>query len=510
MRLLNGGIELLPPEAVKQFEKNFAPKDVSSLSDKRDLEKPVIESAPWPHPELVEPEGELGRGAGFATKSLPSGRVGIVGGGTGGLNLATRLAQLGIHVTVIEKRHDPSYSADQDGRSYNLTLGGLGRASSGRTEPLLHAAGQRLVGRRVYTGDRFLERPYGFGVDDYFLSLPRHRLLRIQTQHALDCGVEILFGAEVLNAGLANGRLDWRLSGESALRSDSFDLIVFADGVTGIGRPLICRQPGCSSLKVREGQYVCATVTPTEASRAGLSCDHISFWPAADGPVIGIPNRDRSISVLLVGAIPGPDDRPPFSNETEATRCLESRSPALLEAVPLLGARLAAAARGNFCSSTATHWTLGDRAVVIGDAGRCVPPYVGAGAALAMNDAKELVASLHASASLRDALRKYEENRRIATRIFFRMAAAHAQLLRRNIGSPSWRVISRLKLIAEKELGLRDLYQTIVFDRHGLDRLVARQLARLVPPEVADANKSNVSRFSGERYAPRGGGIHNV
>jgi 2-polyprenyl-6-methoxyphenol hydroxylase-like FAD-dependent oxidoreductase len=412
-------------------------------------------------------------------------RVCIVGAGPGGMTAALALAECDVQVVVIEKRQDPRKAKVEDRRSFNLTLGGLGLSASGSLEPAIRAVGQRLIGRRVYIRNRVIERPYGLSADDYFVSIPRWILAAIQVEEAANKSVEIRFEQEVLKANPKTGLVEWRNLGGVTLESDVFDLIIFADGVSGLGRALLSGRPRCSYSKILDStEYVQAVLTHEDVVRAKLSLKLISFWPSPDGPVVGIPNRDGSVNLLIMGTLPGcSEEEPPFRTEHDAAEYLTRRYPQLVEAAPGVISRLPGVRRGHFCSTSTTRWVVGQRAVVVGDAGRCAPPYAGAGAAAAMSDAKTLVRFIQQEDSLERALRRYEEHRRVASSILLRMTGQHGRFLKADLGSRRWWAESSLKLTAETWFGKRDLYQHIVFDRDGLDRLVASDLNQAVPAD---------------------------
>lgn len=416
--------------------------------------------------------------------SIGSGRdtteprqVAVVGGGPGGYTAAIALANQGWEVTLFEKRPDPRHSKVDDSRSFNLTLAGLGLSASGKLEPTIEATGQRVIGRRVYVGNSVFDRPYGCSAKDYFISIPRHTLAGIQATEAMRAGVRIHFEHEVLDANPQTGQLAWRSCGGQKLQYGHFDLLILADGVAGLGRTLLWKQPLCFCKKdPDETAYVKAALTAEDVKEGGMSLRHISFWTSRQGPVIGIPNTDGSINLLLMSTLPHGGGRVPFRNEKEGAVYLRRFFPRLLGMAPRLPAILAGAPCGYFCTATATHWLAGSRAAVLGDAGRCVPPYAGAGAAAAMDDAQILARFIFQYQSLDKALHAYQENRRVAAKVFVKMAEPHGRFLKSGIGSFSWRAESRLKLLVEKYLNRRDLYQRIVFERDGLERLVAKEM----------------------------------
>lgn len=409
--------------------------------------------------------------------------IAVVGAGPAGLTFANHMGAMGARVVVLEQRPDPRVIAVPDERSFNITLASMGLAASGAAERRIRVDAQRIVGRCIFVDGETYLTSYGLRPDDVFYSLPRHELNRILLEEAETAGVEVRYGHEVLAADPATGRIESRRHGHDVISAESFDLVVFADGVNGTGRALASTRAGCESFKQPREQYLKARISAEEARRAGLPVDRICFWPSIGQPTIAIPNADGSFNVLVIGQWSGPFHESPFATERQAQASLEERSPSLIAAVPDLARQLVGAKRGSFCNASITDWVLGPRAVLIGDAARCIPPYAGAGGAAAMNDAATLADHLWRHADIEQALAAFECNRRAASRVLSRMVEGHRQLLTCNLGSRGWRLASRVKFVMEAFFGRRDLYTTVVFERDGLARLVESELAAEGEPQ---------------------------
>lgn len=382
-------------------------------------------------------------------------------------------------MTVFEKRANPRVVGSTDSRSYNLTLPTLGLEASGLLDAEIRRSAQRVIGRRVFVRGETFDSPYGLRPNDGFWSIPRLALTLLQLQRAEELGVTVLFQHEVVGAEPDTGTLEWRQPSGSHLGSLTFDFICFADGVAGFGRSRTAARPGCSSVKLPETEYLKAVITSNSTLSAALPLDRISFWPTADGgPAVGIPNSDSTISLLVMGPLPGRFEEAPFSTVRAAETFLKSRLPMLIEAAPEVASQLVKARRGRFCYAVVTDWILGAKAVVIGDAARCAPPYSGAGGASAMNDAMTLVNFIRTAPDLESALATFQRNRRAASEVLRRMIAQHGHFLKTVLGSVKWRVQSRLQLLTEGFCGYRSLYQQVCFDPGGLNRLIERELGR--------------------------------
>ncbi|NOT07861.1 MAG: FAD-dependent monooxygenase [Gemmatimonadales bacterium] len=411
--------------------------------------------------------------------SAAPGRVAVIGAGLAGLNIGRRLAQAGATVTVFERRPDPRKTPLHDTRSFNITLGEFGLAAAGDVESAIRDAGQRVVGRAVFLGGKLTLSDYGLRSTDGFVSIPRPTLLEQLRDAAERAGVTLYYDREVVSSYPDSGVVESRRPGDGTLERQTFGLIIYADGVTGEGRQVLLHRPEVSSHKVCDPiQYLRVRIDAREALAAGLPLSRVNFWTGPGGVSIGIPNRDGSFSVLIMGQFGGAFGEPPFTSKSAAAEFLRRRNRSLLEIAPNVAEQLVNAPRGGFCYTTTSHWQVGRLAMLIGDSARCTPPWAGVGGAAALDDGTTFVGILAEHQRFDRALAAFEANRLVAARILGRMVSSHANLLMREIGSVGWRVAEVLARAKERAFGTRTVYQRIVFERDGLARLVAADSAR--------------------------------
>lgn len=96
------------------------------------------------------------------------------------------------------------------------------------------------------------------------------------------------------------------------------------------------------------------------------------------------------------------------------------------------------------------YWTLDDRLVLLGDAAHAMTPFLGQGAAMAIEDAVVLARSMKAATSIAEGLTIYETARRNYTAIVLEESNAHANRLQSNDSSS----LSKKELRNEESLGL--------------------------------------------------------
>ena len=429
------------------------------------------------HPEprtAFSRTSESGRSSARNSRSSKTERIIIVGGGPGGLVLAALLRALGYEVLVLES--SPSYGSELhvvDDRSFNLTIDGLGMHAAGPLSRLIYATGLLIDGRAIHRPSKpMLTHPYGHAASDHFVAVSRTDLLVALTQHlCVDWDCPVRFGCKVTSADAKTGELNWHDTTTGENHQGFADLIVFADGVGGLGREKAFKKAGVSAKKESDPTaYLKAEIKPDAAKQCGIPLDKINFWPGEGGVSIGVPNVNGSVSVLVMGELPGAFESPVFTNPTDAMRFMRSRNPLLLDAIPDLGNQLVNRKSGNFATTEVSTWRLGPRAVLLGDAGRCAPPWAGLGANSALSDADALVTALTEHRDLDEALVTYSAGRVAASAIIQRLIVGHGRLLNVSLGSWPWRLLHGIQDLRERMFDTRTLYQRIAFDKGGLDR----------------------------------------
>jgi 2-polyprenyl-6-methoxyphenol hydroxylase-like FAD-dependent oxidoreductase len=197
------------------------------------------------------------------------------------------------------------------------------------------------------------------------------------------------------------------------------DMVVFADGLHSLGDKL--------ALKSRTADYYmkpesrsCVTGMIYPESGHKLSLNHIHFWNelASDSMAIGIPNIDGSIAILLISDYSdlGPDELP-FATPEQAKLRLERDFPQMLKHDPNMIHYLSGRRRYKFHYKAASTFKIGDRSVIVGDAGMVMPPWAGFGANSAMVSAAALVYHLiNNKANLEDSFEDYNNQQTFLAR----------------------------------------------------------------------------------------------
>ncbi|HEY5877712.1 MAG TPA: FAD-dependent monooxygenase [Nakamurella sp.] len=339
-------------------------------------------------------------------------RVGVVGGGIGGLATAIGLQRAGADVTVFERSEQPAVSGS------GLSLFGNGLTA-------LAALGLDRPAREIgaVSGGLGVDAPAGQRRPDgrWLARLPRAATQSVAVVHRADLHRILLDALEpgTLRAGQAVHRVS--TDGRTVLlpgEPQSFDVVVAADGVRSRVRRAWPGDPG-----VRYAGYVAwrgVTDRPVEVSSGsgetvgrGL---RFGIAPLADGRVYWFAVVSQSSDVP---APDGPDlalDR--FGGWHRPIRALiEATPPDGIHALPIdeLAGRLPSFVRG--------------RCVLLGDAAHAMTPNLGQGGNQALEDAVTLAALLSGPGRIDDALAEYDRLRRPRTQRIARQASVLGRVL---------------------------------------------------------------------------------
>jgi kynurenine 3-monooxygenase len=313
----------------------------------------------------------------------------IIGAGPAGLIAARSAAALSAHVVVLDKGGDPC--ADDvlyTDRSFNITLDNVGRDVLGNPEAF--GGGIWLEGRAVHHDSLVKYGAYGHSSAAQLISIPRLRLRQNLATQAEAAGAELRFGARVVTADPESGHLTYETA-SGRLISVRADLIVFSDGL----HSLADQQLGAGLHVVPEPKnYITGLIS--SARTGNLSLRHIHFWHETSGNyTVGIPNADKSISLLLVSPFHDvPSFAHPFPSADLSVARLRRDFPNVYADAPELPFHLPHRRRGRFCYKSVGRHVLGSRGVIVGDAACTVPPWAGYGANTAMYTASALISLL--------------------------------------------------------------------------------------------------------------------
>ncbi|NYJ08062.1 FAD-dependent monooxygenase [Petropleomorpha daqingensis] len=339
-----------------------------------------------PDTDLDQLRREPGRG-----KQL---KILVVGAGLGGLSAAIALTQIGAQVDVIEIKPDNSVP----GVGFGLRLNGMRAVRElGLLEQCL-AFGTKPSGLTYYDNRGRHLSDLSYGPDDgdvpSILVMSRIGYLDVATARAQELGCDIRMGTTVasLEQKPENVAVTFS-SGDSA----EYDLVVGFDGINS---------------QIRH-EYFGARYDPTPAGGVAWRCPlpladgltDTTFLQGHGGKIVFSPLSSDMMYMVLTVAEEG---RPRY-DPAEMPRIMYDRARALMGDSEFMAESIVQVLQSTSVAYTpySTVWVpypwFRGRVMIGGDAAHTMPPYLGSGAAMAIEDGVVLAQELAKDHSLLDA-----------------------------------------------------------------------------------------------------------
>jgi salicylate hydroxylase len=354
-------------------------------------------------------------------------KVGVVGGGIGGLVLALALRERGIGFELYEQAGE----LREVGAAVALSANGtreLRRLGLGERVESVSVVPSALVIRRGDTGEVIADHPMGRdGSYEAAFGAPYYGVHRVALLGALADRV----GREGLNLGRRCVGVDERGSGVELRFADgstaAADVLVGADGVHSVIRPHVV-----GPVRGRySGTVGYRGLVPVEAMPSLPDPTPLQFWAGPGRHLLHYAiDGGRTVNFLAVVRVPE------WTNDAWMEEC------AVRDAVDAFAGWHPAVAEMVGATDVGTRWALHDleplerwhtdRVVLMGDAAHAMVPHQGQGANQTIEDAivlADCLADARSSGDLGPALRRYAERRRPRTARVQRWSRRAADLM---------------------------------------------------------------------------------
>ncbi len=338
----------------------------------------------------------------------------IVGAGLAGALLATLLAKRGWQIDVFERRGDPRVEGYAGGRSINLALAerGLHALRSADTADAVLDKAVMMRGRMVHflDGNQQLQR-YGRDDSEVIWSVSRG-----------DLNLTLIDAAEAAGAHLHfDRRLDCvdfetRIAtflGEGHAHAHQFNALLGADGAGSVLRQEMNRMaPLGERLERLDHGYKELEIPPARDGGFSLEPNALHIWPRGRYMCIALPNDERTFTVTLFLPNEGSPSFATVLTGEDAVALFQRDFADALPLIPDLENDFEANPTGTLATLYLERWTLGDKAVLLGDAAHAMVPFHGQGMNCAFEDCVALARHVEADPNLETAFASFESERR--------------------------------------------------------------------------------------------------
>jgi kynurenine 3-monooxygenase len=407
----------------------------------------------------------------------------VVGGGLGGSLLALYLSRRGYSVDVFE-RHDDERSHRAGKRpALNITLCERGlaplEAVGARAAVLALAAPAR--GRLVHVDGSVVYQPYGNNGEAIY-SIARSDLNDALLGLAeASPRVRCHFGKRCTGLDLSTARVWFEDTHSNERLEAKADFVVGADGAFSTVRQEFQRNDGFnfSQSYWRHGGYKSLFVPARADGSPVLESGALHIWPRGRRMLIGFPNHDGKLSLSLLLPFTGEDSYESLTHEREVMKFFRANFGDVTDLIPSLAEQFFAKRANSLLTIRCDPWSIGDRALLIGDAAHAVLPSYGQGANAAFEDCAILDRCLAEHApNFGAAFRQFEALRRPSLDVMADLCVEHFSELCDLIADPSF--LKRKEV--ERRLhelypdSYRSLYSMVSFSSMPYDQAISLEL----------------------------------
>jgi kynurenine 3-monooxygenase len=387
--------------------------------------------------------------------------VAIIGAGLAGSLLATLLARAGHRVEAYERLPDLRHTQITAGRSINLALAARGiRALEGagimpRVLPLLIPMHGRML--HGVNGDLTFV-PYGQREHEVIYSVSRPGLNRVLLDAAEEAGAAIRFAhaispsdSELMSFGpppRGNGRH-----------------VIGADGAGSVVRKHVVELTQARvSEDLLEHGYKELTLPARADGRHRLERNALHIWPRGGFMLIALPNLDGSFTVTLFLPHRGSESFEALTSREAIETFFARHFPDVVSLMPNLAHEFLEHPTGIMGTIRCDHWSIADRALLIGDAAHAITPFHGQGMNCAFEDCRILAETL-ASDDWTEAFGNFERMRKSDTDAIAQMALENYLEMRDTVRDPKFLLQKALSLELERRFPERFVprYSMVMF-----------------------------------------------
>jgi kynurenine 3-monooxygenase len=372
--------------------------------------------------------------------------VAVIGAGLAGALFACYLGRAGKHVAVYEKRPDPRLGLTERGRSINLALSVRGihalRELGLADEVLNNSVVMR--GRMMHDRSGALTfQPYGKDDTEVLHSVSRAGLNRLLVEAAARHeSVRLFFNHRCTGLDVHGSAVEFHDEKQAAVTVEA-GFIFGADGAYSAVRSWMQKREGFNYHQdyLSHG-YKELTIPAGPGGTYRIDKHALHIWPRGSFMMIALPNLDGSFTCTLFWPFEGPNSFAALKTEAEVLAFFKDQFPDAVPLIPDLAEEFLTNPTGSLVTIRCQPWRVG-RAVLLGDAGHAVVPFLGQGMNAAFEDCTVLHQCLQEAAwDWQGAAVRYESLRRRHTDTLAELCVANFVEMRDRVASP-WFVLGK-------------------------------------------------------------------
>jgi kynurenine 3-monooxygenase len=336
----------------------------------------------------------------------------VVGAGLAGTMVAVLLENLGLKVTIFERRQDQRKDATNLAgefgastsalkRSINLALSYRGQIALKELGILDEAMSDaiRMPCRVIHTADgNVIQQQYGTS-EEAIWSVGREKLNHLLLDRAQRDGsnVTVKFGYSLISADCTTGHCVFQNSNNKTTEDFDFDMVIGSDGAYSSVRECMLRQGriNFSRSYIAHG-YKELSIPPKiladgTADFALPNHEGLHIWPRGKFMMIALPNPDKSFTATLFAPYKGTFgfDHVDPTDSVAINEYFSTHFPDVLAMMPDLTNDYHQNPVGSLLTVRVAPWNYG-KLLLLGDAAHAVVPFYGQGMNAAFEDGLRL------------------------------------------------------------------------------------------------------------------------
>ncbi len=432
---------------------------------------------------------------------MERGHVTLVGGGLVGPLLAWMLSRSGYSVDVYERRPDLRQVRIGGGRSINLALAERGvyaLASAGlldRVRPLLIP----MRGRMVHPLGQAPEfAAYGQWPGEVIYSASRSMLNQILLAAADESPhVRLHFECECTAIDIGARTLHLRNTATGEDFSAPYERVIGTDGANSVVREAIVTAGGGTwTFEPLGHDYKELTIPAGARGKHVLEREALHIWPRHGFMLIALPNVDGSFTVTLFLNKSG---SPSFSELIDVPAVddfFQTYFPDARALIPHLAAEFFGNPTGALGTVRCTTWSVGNHALLMGDAAHGIVPFHGQGMNAGFEDCREWIEELEsADHCWSTAVSRFVKRRLPQANAVADLALENYVTMRDSVLDPRFQFKRDLGLLLERRFRDRfiPLYSMVMF-HHEIPYAEAQRRGR-IQEAILNELSENTSRI---------------
>ncbi|MCA9280570.1 MAG: FAD-dependent monooxygenase [Phycisphaeraceae bacterium] len=380
----------------------------------------------------------------------------VFGAGLAGTLMAVYLARAGHRVDLYERRSDPRVAGAAGGKSINLALSARGidaLARVGLAERVLKDA-IPMRGRMIHgpTGE-LVYQPYSADPSRAINSVSRGGLnMTLLDAAESESDVTIHFGRRCIGmdferrVALVTERTDEDAT-ELPVRT-----VIGADGAfSGVRSSMQRRERFDYSQDYLPHGYKELTIPAGDGGSWRIEKNALHIWPRGTHMMIALPNADGSFTCTLFWPYEGRNSVEELQTERDVERFFRAQFPDAMDLIPSLTHDFVSNPTGSLVTVRCSPWSVGDAAVLIGDACHAVVPFFGQGMNAAFQDCTVLDECMRAHPNNRAAaFGEYHDRRKRDCDVLADLAIENYVEMRDHTASRVFRARKRVERVLTK------------------------------------------------------------